>query len=369
MSDQIVRRVLLTTDTVGGVWTFSLDLARQFARSGVQVVLAALGGFPTSQQIADAQSVPELCLLSTNFKVEWMADPWADIEESGRWLLRLEREYHPDLVHLNSFGHGDLPWSTPVIVTAHSCVLSWWKAVKGEAAPGTWNRYRELVTRSLNAADLITCPTSAMGNSLVEEYGSRPSRMQVIPNGSSISLFRTAEKDPFVLTAGRLWDEAKNVTAVAHVAKELPWPVFAAGETEDPDGRNTKLDGVHLLGRLHGPDLAAWYSRAAIFALPCRYEPFGLSILEAALSGCALVLGDIPSLREVWGDAALFVPADDEGALRDAIRSLISDAQFREKMSCRSYQRALTFDSARTAELYLEAYNAVFSAKGVPCAS
>ncbi len=32
--------------------------------------------------------------------------------------------------------------------------------------------------------------------------------------------------------------------------------------------------------------------------LPARYEPFGLSVLEAALSGCALVLGDIPSLRE-----------------------------------------------------------------------
>ena len=54
--------------------------------------------------------------------------------------------------------------------------------------------------------------------------------------------------------------------------------------------------------------------RAAIYALPARYEPFGLSILEAALSGCALVIGDIPSLREIWADAALFVPSDGHDA-------------------------------------------------------
>ena len=63
-------------------------------------------------------------------------------------------------------------------------------------------------------------------------------------------------------------------------------------------------------------------ARAAIYALPAHYEPFGLSILEAAMSGCALVLGDIPSLREIWGDAAVFVHPDN----RDAVARCLAAA-------------------------------------------
>jgi hypothetical protein len=58
---------------------------------------------------------------------------------------------------------------------------------------------------------------------------------------------------------------------------------------------------VRCLGPLEASELAGWMHRAAIYALPARYEPFGLSALEAAQAGCALVLGDLSSLREVWG--------------------------------------------------------------------
>ncbi len=77
--------------------------------------------------------------------------------------------------------------------------------------------------------------------------------------------------------------------------------------------------------------MAGWLGRASIFALPARYEPFGLLPLEAALSGCALVLGDIPSLREVWGDAAWFVPPDDRDALTAAIGSLIASPRLLQR--------------------------------------
>src|ERR1700730_76828 len=148
MPDRSIRRVLMTTDTVGGVWTFTLELAQQLSKLGIEVVMAALGRAPNPQQISDAGCVLELIVLTSDFKLEWMEEPWSDVEESGRWLLHLEREYRPDIVHLNSFGHGDLPWSAPVILTAHSCVLSWWAAVKKGPAPDAWGRYHSVVTRS-----------------------------------------------------------------------------------------------------------------------------------------------------------------------------------------------------------------------------
>ena len=81
-----------------------------------------------------------------------------------------------------------------------------------------------------------------------------------------------------------------------------------------------------------------------------------LSALEAALSGCALVLGDIPSLRETWGDAAFFVSPDDANGLSGAINYLIADQKLRETLASRARARALQFSPQRMAKEYLGAY-------------
>src|SRR5690606_16526783 len=91
------------------------------------------------------------------------------------------------------------------------------------------------------------------------------------------------------------------------------------------------------------------YRRAPIYCLPARYEPFGLTPLEAATHGCALVLGDIPSLREVWGDAAAFVPPDDTNALARQLNRLIADRAARHKLAERCQARAAQFSRARMA--------------------
>lgn len=356
----MTKRILMTGDTVGGVWTFTMELAEALGAQGVEVVLAALGGPPSPEQRAEAARISHLDLLASDFKLEWMDDPWRDVEESGRWLLDLEEQYAPDLVHLNSFGHGALPWSAPVVVTAHSCVLSWWQAVKGCAAPKSWDRYRQTVTATLQAANAVAAPSDAMADAVAEYYGVGSAR--VIPNGRCPSRFRRAVKEPFVLTAGRLWDEAKNVGAVARVAPKIGWPVCLAGETRG------EVPNCTTLGRLGGDALAEWYARAAIYALPARYEPFGLSALEAAHSGCALVLGDIPSLRAIWGDAAVFVPPDDPAALEAALGELIADPELREHRASAAYEHAMQYTPRRMAAGYLEAYASVGDRR-IVCAS
>jgi glycogen(starch) synthase len=353
-----IRRVLMTSDTVGGVWTFGLELAEALGEHGVEVVVAVLGGHPSPGQRVEAARIRNILLLSSEYKLEWMEDPWRDVAESGQWVLELEREYSPDIVHLNSFGHGSLPFHAPVVLTAHSCVVSWWRAVKREGAPPAWDRYREIVAKSLMSVAAVTAPSRAMAASLQENYGGVRADCRVIPNGRDSARFRRGAKEEFIFTAGRLWDEAKNAVAVARVAGRLSWPVYAAGTSDHPDGRTTAFEGCRVLGRLSSTDIAGWYSKAAIYALPARYEPFGLSALEAALSGCALVLGGITSLHEIWGDAAIFVDPEDERALADALEGLIADRTLREEMSERSYRRALNLDSRRMANQYLDLYRA-----------
>ena len=99
--------------------------------------------------------------------------------------------------------------------------------------------------------------------------------------------------------------------------------------------------------------------RAALFAEPARYEPFGLAALEAGLARCALVLGDIESLHEVWNDAALFVEPDDDDALADALRALALDPGLAEEWGSKARARAVSFTVSRMATAYHAAYRSL----------
>ena len=351
-------RVLMTADPVGGVWTFALELCARLTLHGVGVTLATLGAPLTPSQRAAAGAMGGLELEESAYRLEWMAEPWADLERAGRWLLRLEREHRPDVIHLNHLVHGDLPWRAPVLVTGHSCVASWWQAVHGTALPAEWATYERCVKRSLRAAACVAAPTRAMLSQLQRHYGPLP-RAMVVPNGRDAARFSlTWRKEHLVLCAGRLWDAGKNAQALAVVAPLLDWPVFVAGEALSPDGAGTKIAGtnLHPLGALAPRELASWYARAAIYALPARYEPFGLTALEAALSGCALLLGDIPSLREVWGDAASYADPDDPAQLRERLAELIWNGAARLELAARAAEVAARLSPESMAQGYLGLY-------------
>ncbi|WP_437895519.1 glycosyltransferase family 4 protein [Sorangium sp. So ce124] len=356
--------VLMTADTVGGVFSYAIELARALAARGVRTSLATLGGPLSGPQREAAGRVPGLAVFESSFRLEWMEDPWDDVARAGDWLLELEERLRPALIHLNGYAHGALDFRAPKLVVAHSCVLSWWAAVLGGEAPPRYDRYRREVARGLAAASAVVAPTRAMLDALLRHHGPLPagSRTEVIPNAADPARFAPRLKEELVLAVGRLWDQAKNIEALGEVAPHLPWPIQVAGSDVRPGGgagaipHPSPLPWLERLGELSPSAVAAALGRASIYAHPARYEPFGLSVLEAALSGCALVLGDIPSLREVWGDAALYVDPGDTEALRRALWTLIDAPGARREMAARARARALGFSARRMARGYLRLY-------------
>jgi glycosyltransferase involved in cell wall biosynthesis len=359
-------RVLMTADPNGGVWQYALELCAAFGAHDIQVVLATLGTSLSRPQRDEIARLRNVTLRESRYRLEWMPDPWRDLDAAADWLLELERTFAPDVVHLNHLVHCDLPWRAPVLVVGHSCVLSWWASVRRGPAPAEWTTYARRVGRSLRAAAHVVAPTRAMLAELAFLYGPFRSS-ETIPNARDPRRFVASRKEPLVLAAGRVWDDATNMAALAAVAPSLSWPVCIAGPTRGPagNGDSPHFDGngdcPHFLGALDADALAQWYGRAAIFALPARYEPFGLTALEAALSGCALVLGDIESLREVWDDAALYVPPEDRIALRDAVTTLIDDAALRRDLVRRAGLRARRYSPEDQAARYAAAYCALFA--------
>jgi glycogen(starch) synthase len=358
MNAEAIRHVLMTADTVGGVWSHALELAAGLGARGVRVSLATMGAPLTPAQRRQAASISSIELHESQWRLEWMDDPWNDVRHAGEWLLELDAALHPDAVHLNQFAFGALPFAAPKLVVAHSCVASWWRAVHRQLAPAEWNSYREAVRQGLGGAQLVGAPTEAMLSSLALDYGYIKGGL-VLPNGRSGAMFAPGRKEPLILAAGRLWDAAKNLQALAAVADRLPWPVRVAGPAAPPGAgvrEIVRTPGVRWLGELPPDALAAQFARASIYALPARYEPFGLSVLEAGLSQCALVLGDVPSLREVWGDAARYVPPEDHEALHAALMRLIGDPPLQQQMGRKALARAGHFTPERMVDAYLSAY-------------
>jgi glycogen(starch) synthase len=353
-----VRRVLMTADAVGGVWTYAMDLAAALAARGVHVTLAVMG--PPMREAQHADAVRRgIDVVQEPFRLEWMQDPWADVERAGPWLMSLADRIGADLVHLNGFCHAALPWRLPTVVVAHSCVRTWWRGVHGDPAPRGWDTYSERVADGLRRATAVVAPTRALLAEVEAEYGVSAA-FTVIPNGcSAVERRASGAKEPMVFSAGRLWDEAKNFEAVSAAARQVSWPIYLAGEVEGPTRCFVPSGVVRCLGRLDSEGMREWYGRASIYALPARYEPFGLSIVEAASAGCALVLGDIRTLRENWTGAAVFVPADNRRALATAIESLIKDARRRVELGRLARERASAFTVSRMCDGYLALYEAV----------
>jgi glycosyltransferase involved in cell wall biosynthesis len=308
-------------------------------------------GKPLRQDERDAAAAMGVAALhESRFRLEWEQDAWADVDRAGDWLLELASSHDADLVHLNGYVHAALEWEVPVVVVAHSDVLSWWRAVRREEPPPHLDRYRQRVEAGLRAADLVCAPTRAALQDLARGY-CFSTEGTVVPNGRTAPATVSA-KEALVVALGRFWDEAKNVAALDRIGTRSPWPVVVAGPGT-PTGRLAPSEAARLLGR------------ASIFAAPARYEPFGLAALEAAQAGCALLLGDILSLREVWADSAVYVPPDDDEAILAALRGLCADGRRRGGLAARAQERAAMYTPAATAERMLAVYERVLKTSAV----
>ncbi len=343
-------RVLLVADIVGGVRTFALELARAMP-SEVELHLALLG----DPGDADAfRALPAASCSVSPLALEWMPEPWRDVRRAQEWVAALCGRHRPDLVHLNTF----TPVSTldvPVLLSVHSCVLSWWRAVHGVDAPPGWDRYRSLAVAALARAGAVVTPTRALLDQLRSIYGPLPPA-RVIANGSGVDAGDSSgrPRERLVLCVGRLWDEGKNVRVLAQAAPLIEARVAVIGEGQAP--------GLQQLGRLPRAEVLRWLARAAVFAEPARYEPFGLAALEAARCGCALVLGDIASLREVWGQGAAYVSPDDPQALAATVNHLLGDSARLTHAALVAGEVAAGYSPEATAAGYVDAYRSLLAA-------
>ncbi len=312
------RRVLMTADAVGGVWHYALELARGLTGSDVEVVLAVLGPPPAPEQELAAAAIDGLTLVHGGFALEWMPGAERDLDAPARGSSSWRSAFAPDLIHLNGFAHATLPWRAPTVVVAHSCVLSWWRAVHGVDAPAEW--------AELPPADACGTARGRPRGGADAAHSWSSCRRSMAPCDARCRSGTAARRSSRPATR----QGAADLRGRAGLGQRQE-PASARG-----DSAPARLAARHR--RRRRAAARRWrgraMARAAVRRLRCGAGTPGhrRSSCRRATSrsgsrrsrrpwrGCALVLGDIPTLRELWDGAALFVPPDDPEELVSALQ-------------------------------------------------
>jgi glycosyltransferase involved in cell wall biosynthesis len=356
MNSSPPTRLMMTTDAVGGAWTFATNLSRELGSPGFEVLLVTLGPRPNAAQREMISGVAGVSLAETDLALEWQDPAGADLAHARSVLKEIEEQFLPEIVHLNGFREASFGWKAPMVVGAHSCVNSWAEACGEEDAftSREWSIYTANVRAGLRQADVWVAPTSAFRDQVARLYGLETTG-RVIRNGAPGSTNRHRPKQPVVLSAGRVWDKAKNLTALASIASALDWPVRIAGGPGEVSAAE-RFDRGIFIGELSHRELLGEYEKASLFVSPALYEPFGLSVLEAARAGCALVLSDIPTFRELWDGAASFFDPGDRNGMFGCLRSLISGDAQRTRLQHAAADRAGKYQLRSTVDAYRSLY-------------
>lgn len=347
-------RILLTADTVGGVWDYACTLARALDADGHHVLLAVIG------DLGDRQSnLPQgVEVASRLYRLEWMPGAGEDVEACNRWIGELARLWQADVVHLNQFACALERFHVPTLVVGHSDVLSWFSETTGAAAPPDWDGYAGRVRRALRLATAVVTPTKYQSRLLDRHCGRGADR--VIHNGAAPPATVDQVRRRLVVCAARAWDAAKGAKvlddAVGMLGEYAP-PVHLLGELTSPEGERLRPRNLVTHGAVQRAEVDRWLGSASIYVSPSLYEPFGLAPLESALHGCALVLSDIGAFRELWEGCAEFFPSGDAPALAARLEPLAGDPQRVARLAAAARKRALRrYTADRMCRDYLSLY-------------
>ena len=362
--------LLMTADTVGGVWSYTRELVTQLSHRGIRITLVSFGQIPSAEQSEWLETLSGVTYHPTAFRLEWMQDAQSDLEQSADFLLSLIHENKPDLLHFNQFYYGALECDLPRIVVAHSDVVSWWVSVHGAEPPDSeWiQQYRNNVAHGLNAADVLVAPTRWMLDQVRQLYGQSKTG-KVVHNGRTSKMFEpNVEKQEYALSVGRLWDAGKQANLL--LRDDLPLTTILVGPEQSPAGAIASAQSMGHLPKLwmkgaqSEAELRQLFARAAIYIATSRYEPFGLAAVEAAFSRCAIVANDIPTFRELWVDDAVYFERNNSQSLLLTIQELASNPSRRSEYGNRALERASRyFTSERMAEEYVRLYRSLVPAE------
>lgn len=342
-----MNRILFTVDPHGAGWMHTVSLAGALLRRGHDVLVASFGPEPSAERMA---AVEDSGIRLTRVEIPGPTTDPTFIQTARAALEELVKEWSPSVVHIDRCSFGDLELEVPKILMI--------------AADRTAriSRGRGPARRGLLGADAVVSPTRALSEEISRRFEYRRPISLIQPGielgDKPVMLSPVKKSRSGFVCYGRTDEKADGfdvmMEALRRVKIEAPFKI--AGE-----GARPPLPGwIADLGWLDTDGRSSAFEKAEVAVLPARDDPFGLRSVEAGLAGCALILSDVPSHRELWNGAAVLVPVDDPAALADAIGLLATDSRRREECQRLCHARAVSgFSADRMVDEYLDVHRRI----------
>lgn len=342
-------KILMITDTSSSVWRYVMSLCKALEPYKVEIHLVNLGDNLSEEQKMQMEDVSCLHLYNCSSKFGRR-----DVFESDFNIVKNEfdslyNEIAPDIVHNNTDYRITYNLECPVISVFN---FNSDNNLENSKDQESFDNYLDM-DEEIKSSNVIIAPSYS---SL--EHVKTKIPIEVVYGGLDGVSDYSLEKEYIVLSAGGFWDNGKSIMLLSAIAKKIEWPLCIAEESKKiaEQQRAKQYENVFILERLPQAKLQHYMDRSSIFIMPSKYEKFGLTVLIAAKSSCALILPDTSFYREIWGDSALYFTSYDEEQAYFICQLLISDERLRNEMAKSAFERSRKFTAERMAGEYFNLY-------------
>lgn len=336
----------------GGGSPVTEAICRELTRLGnqVDVVTMQYRGLPKFEQEERLRIFRVFCLRSARH-ICYVHELFTYMVSSFCKAFFLVRTNSYDLVHAHfSFPSGVVAYllfkvfGTAYVITAHGSDVQGYNPERFVTLHRFLAPFWRVVLRNAKA---ITSPSHSLAE-LIERNNRRPIRIEIIPNGIQSDWIESGKKGPYILVVSRLF-ERKGIQYFLKALEgiSLGYQIDIVGEGPNRSALEELIKTIPDTVIFHGwldnrsEALAALYRRASIFVFSSMAENFPISLLEAMLSGAAIIATDIGACREVLGGTGRFIPPGDPLAIRKQLLDLTADNTARSDLGNRARQRVL----------------------------
>ncbi len=371
----------------GGMNVYVRELAGSLAQAGVDTTVYVRrdrGGLPDVVEVEPGMRVVHVSAGPATLAKEELPEIVDEYTAGVRDHIRAAGDV--DAVHANYWLSGIAghrlkhELALPLVTTFHTLAR-----VKAEGGDAESDRRAEAEAEIIGCADTILASCRTEAEQLVEHYGARADRIEIVPPGVDHAFFSPGDRrgaraalglsdHPVLLFVGRV-QPLKGLTVAIEALGELGHPeaqLVVVGGASGPDGP-AELARAHALVTSLGLDdrvrfvepqphhlLSTYYRAADVCLVPSRSESFGLVALEAAACGTPVVAAAVGGLTTLVDDGVtgFLIDGRQPGDYAAAVRKIVEDPSLATELGARAATHARTYTwstaAARLRRIYAD---------------